>query len=201
MKKYQVRGLLAALSQAAWAFAVPAQTASAQSLTETVVTAARIPEDATLLPLGVQVITAEQIRAAGLTTARDAIRWLGGVVSKSDTLTGREPALDLRGFGETAASNTVILVDGVRQNEGDMNPTILAWVPIESIERIEIVRGSGAVLHGEGATAGVINIITAKGLTEPGGSVSLALGSNAMRDARLSLSTSSGAWRYQVQAW
>lgn len=201
MKKQSSRWLLAALSPVALAASIGhAQTGPLASLPDTVVTASRIPEDPSLLPIGVQVITGDQIRAAGVTNARDAIRWLGGVVGRSDTQSGREPPLDLRGFGETAASNTVILVDGVRQNEGDMNPTVLSWVPVDSIERIEIVRGSGAVLHGEGATAGVIHIITAKGLAEPGGSVSLAMGSNATRDARLSLNTSANAWRYQIHA-
>ncbi len=199
MKKHPARWLLAALSQAALASSVShAQTAP--TLTDTVVTASRIPDDATLLPLGVQVITGSEIREAGMTNARDAIRWLGGVVTRLDTGSGREPVLDLRGFGETASSNTVILVDGVRQNEGDMNPTVLGWIPVDSIERIEIVRGSGSVLHGEGATAGVINIITSKGLSEPSGSASFAYGSNATRDARASLNTQSGNWRYQVHA-
>jgi iron complex outermembrane receptor protein len=194
---------MAALSQAALSvMAVHAQStpASAVTLSEVVVTAARMPQDPTLLPIGVQVITGDEIRAAGLPTARDAIRWLGGVVSRSDTMSGREPVLDLRGFGDTSSSNVVILVDGVRQNEGDMNATVLAWIPVDSIERIEIVRGSGAVLHGEGATAGVINIITYKGLSESGGSASLALGSNATRDARMSLNTQTGSWRFQVHA-
>ena len=194
---------MAALSQAALSVtAVHAQSspASAVSLSEVVVTAARMPQDPSLLPIGVQVILGDEIRAAGMPTARDAIRWLGGVVSRSDTMSGREPVLDLRGFGDTSSSNVVILVDGVRQNEGDMNATVLAWIPVDSIERIEIVRGSGAVLHGEGATAGVINIITSKGLSEPGGSASLALGSNATRDARVSLNTQTGNWRFQVHA-
>jgi iron complex outermembrane receptor protein len=169
-------------------------------LNETVITAARIPQDPSLLPQGVQVITAQQIREAGFTAAREAVRWLGGVLSRSDTSGQRESALDLRGFGETASSNTVILIDGVRQNEGDMNATVLSWLPVDSIERIEIVRGSGAVLHGEGATAGVINIITAKGLSEPGGSASLMAGSFGTTEARATARAGSGSLRYELSA-
>jgi iron complex outermembrane receptor protein len=151
-----------------------------------------------LLPQGVTVITGEEIRAAGLTHANEAIRWLGGVVGRIDTAGGRDQVLDLRGFGETAGSNVVILVDGVRQNEGDMTGAALAWIPVSSIERIEIVRGSSAVLYGEGATAGAINIITQKGQAEPGGTVKLGLGSLGTREAQASLNTVSGPWRLQI---
>ncbi len=204
MQKHSSRRLHAALPLAALAVSLSsvshAQTAPTQSLGETVVTAARVPQDPSLLPQGVTVITAEQIQAAGMTTAHEAIRWLGGVVHRIDTSGGRNPALDLRGFGETASSNMVYLVDNVRQNEGDSSGVALSWIPIESIERIEIVRGSGSVLHGEGATAGVVNVITNKGLTEPGGSVGLSVGSNATTDARASVRTASGAWRFQLHA-
>lgn len=201
MKKHHSRWLLAALSQAVLSTTVAnAQTSPAQTLPEIVVTAARVPQDPSLLPQGVVVITAKEIQAAGMTNANEAIRWLGGVVGRLDTTGGRDQTLDLRGFGETARSNVVFLVDGIRQNEGDSSGVALSWIPIDSIERIEIVRGNGSVLHGEGATAGVINIITNKGLVEPGGSASLSLGSQATRDARLSLRTATGSWRYQIYA-
>jgi iron complex outermembrane receptor protein len=203
MKNLTWCGLYVALSPTLLAVSLShaqTQTAPARSLSETVVTAARTPQDPTLLPQGVLVITAEQIQAAGMTHANEAIRWLGGVVGRIDTSGGRDQTLDLRGFGEAASSNVVILVDGVRQNEGDSAGASLSWIPIESIERIEIVRGSGSVMYGEGATAGVINIITQKGLTEPGGSASVALGSHATRDARVSVNTVADAWRLQVHA-
>jgi iron complex outermembrane receptor protein len=201
MRKLHSRWLWAALFQAALSVsAVYAQTSSVQTLPETVVTAARIPQDPSLLPQGVVVITAAEIQAAGITLANEAVRWLGGVVGRVATTGGRDQSLDLRGFGETASSNVVFLVDGVRQNEGDSSGVSLSWIPIDSIERIEIVRGNGSVLHGEGATAGVINVITNKGLVEPGGSASLSLGSFATSDARVSLRTVTGPWRYQIYA-
>jgi iron complex outermembrane receptor protein len=176
MKKYlRMQAFVPALSalSLAVASAVQAQTADEKLHPVTVVTAFRIPQDPALLPMGVSVISAEEIRSAGVTDASDAIRWLGGVVTSIDTTGGRNPVLDLRGFGETARSNLVIMVDGVRINEGDMGGAAISWIPVDSIERIEVVRGSGAVLHGEGATAGMINIITGRGMTEPGGAVSV----------------------------
>ena len=198
-KSLALRAGLPALSSfvlcvhAAWA-----QTPSPRVMPEAVITATRVPQDPALLPMGVSVITAQEIRAAGVADASEAIRWLAGVVTRIDTTGGRNPTLDLRGFGETAASNLVIMVDGVRQNEGDMAGASISWIPVDSIERIEIVRGSGAVLHGEGATAGMINIVTGKGMNEAGRSASLGLGTQSTRDGRVEVRTVSDAWRYQL---
>lgn len=200
MKNHHLRWLFAALSQAIVVLPSHAQASFTRTLPETIVTAARIAQDPSLMPQGVVVISAEEIQAAGMTNANEAIRWLGGVVGRIDSTGGRDQTLDLRGFGEAAASNVVFLVDGVRQNEGDSGGVALSWIPIDSIERIEIVRGSGSVLHGDGSTAGVINVITHKGLAEPGGSASLSLGSHSTRDARVSVGTALGPWRLQVHA-
>ena len=180
------------------AASVQAQTVNDRVLPDTVITANRIPQDPTLLPMGVSVITAEEIRSAGVTDASDAIRWLGGVVTRIDTTGGRNPTLDMRGFGETASSNLIIMVDGVRLNEGDMGGAAISWIPVDSIERIEIVRGSGAVLHGEGATAGMINIITGRGMTESGGAVSVGIGNRGTREGRVEMRTASENWKSQI---
>ena len=180
--------------------ALSAAAVAQSEVPEIQITAYRTPQKLDLQPQAIDVITAKDLKTSGATTVRDAIRWLAGVVTRTDTSTGREPVLDLRGFGETAASNTVILIDGVRQNEGDMNGTTLSWIPVDGIERIEILRGSGAVLYGEGATAGVINIITNKSAGAPGSFASLTLGSFGTQDARAGLHTISGPWRFQVHA-
>ena len=83
--------------------AVWGQTAVEKVFEPTLVTATRLPQDPTLMPMGVSVITAQDIRASGVSNVSDAIRWLGGVVSRIDTTGGRNPTLDLRGFGETAS--------------------------------------------------------------------------------------------------
>ncbi|MFM8576666.1 MAG: TonB-dependent receptor [Limnohabitans sp.] len=189
-----------ALSVAAVHMTGVAQTIPTSNPAETVITAGRIPQDPFLLPQGVTVITADEILASGVTNANEAIRTLGGVIGRIDTSGGRNQTLDLRGFGETASNNVVILIDGVRQNEGDSGSANLAWIPLSSIERIEIARGSGSVMHGDGATAGVINVITNKGIADPGGSLGMSVGSFGTREARFSLGTREGAWRFQAHA-
>jgi len=71
------------------------------------------------------------------------------------------PFIDMRGYGpEAGFQNIVINVNGERLNRIDTVPQIIGNIPLKSIERIEILRGSGSVRFGDGAMAGVINIIT-----------------------------------------
>ena len=71
------------------------------------------------------------------------------------------PFIDMRGYGpEAGFQNIVINVNGERLNRIDTVPQIIGNLPLKSIERIEILRGSGSVRFGDGAMAGVINIIT-----------------------------------------
>ena len=69
--------------------------------------------------------------------------------------------IDLRGYGiGDGYQNVVISVNGRKLNNIDLTTQLLSSIPIESIEKIEIVKGSGSVQYGDGANAGVINIIT-----------------------------------------
>ncbi len=168
--------------------AVPA-TALAQpaALRETTVTATRFPDDPRTLPYGVSVVTAEDIARSGASTVNEALMRVLGVAGRQDLYGGGDYALDLRAFGATADNNQVIVLDGVRLSENDIGGTRLAGIPVDSIERIEVLRGSGAVLYGEGATGGVISITTKAGAgrQQPsGGSVYGAAGSHGLRDLR-----------------
>ena len=139
--------------------------ALAQSqLAPVMVTATRFADQADALPLGVSVITAEEIHISGASTVNEAIMRLLGVVGRQDYYGGGDYSLDLRGFGVTADNNQVVIVDGVRLNEADLGGTRLAGIPIDGVERIEILRGSGSVLYGEGSTGGVIIVTTKAGI-------------------------------------
>jgi iron complex outermembrane receptor protein len=176
---------------------------TALSLPDIVVTAPRFAEPAGPLPFGVSVITAGQIQASGATTLNEALMRLLGVVGRQDFFGGGEYSLDLRGFGATADVNQVVVVDGIRVSEPDLGGTRLAGIPIESVERIEVLRGSGAVLYGEGATGGVIVITTKAGTgSERRNSASLyaGAGSHALRDLRAGATVGGGGFSLDVSA-
>jgi iron complex outermembrane recepter protein len=208
MKSYFFSARRAALALAlAAAFpglSVVVGSAHAQAvLVEVKVTATRFAEDASSLAFGVSVITAEEIQASGATTVNEAITRLLGVPGRLDTSGGNNYTLDLRGFGATADSNQVVVVDGLRLNEADLSGTGLSSIAIDSVYKIEVLRGSGAVLYGEGATGGVIVVTTKSGVgLQRKNSAQLygALGSNGLRDVRATAAVAAGGFTLDVSA-
>lgn len=146
------------------AFPALAQNQVIAMLDTVVVTATRFETGAAALPLGVSVITKDDLARSGVSTINEALIKLLGVPGRVDYYGGGDYALDLRGFGTTASSNQVVIVDGIKVNEADLSGARLAGLAINTIERIEVLRGSGSVLYGEGATGGVIIITTKAGL-------------------------------------
>ena len=129
-----------------------------------VVTATRFSEVEPNIPSNISVITKQDIRSSPAQNVPEVLSARAGVVVSQlgGGALGRDATVDMRGFGSTATSNTLVLVDGLRVNPVDMGTIIWSSIPLESVERIEIVRGAGTVLYGDGATGGVINIITNK---------------------------------------
>jgi iron complex outermembrane receptor protein len=134
------------------------------TLEEVVVTATRYEEKVSSVPANVTVITAEDIQNSTALSVPDILRTQVGVQVNDIAGNRRSYRVDLRGFGETAQSNTLVLVDGRRINQADLSGTDWTLIPLDRIERIEVIRGgSGSVLYGDNASGGVINIITKEG--------------------------------------
>jgi iron complex outermembrane receptor protein len=201
-KRLPVRLAVLALSLPA-AFVASGQNLAVNTLPETLVTGSRIvgPRDAQ--PFGTSVITAEDIQRSGAATVNEAIMRLLGVPGRQDFYGGGDYSLDLRGFGTTSDSNQVVVVDGIRISEADTGGTRLAGIPIESVTQIEVIRGSGAVLYGEGATGGVIIITTKSGkgvARENAASIYAAAGSYGLREGRANATLASGGFSLNVNA-
>ena len=145
------------------------------------------------------VITAEQIAHSPSQTLSEIIAQVPGVqlTSLFGGVNGAKTSVDLRGFGAFATANTLILVNGRRLNDIDMAQVDLSTIPVNSIERIEITRGnSGAVLYGDNAVGGVINIVLKSGVGGPPVAVraEAGYGSFNQRLANISVATNSGPW-------
>jgi iron complex outermembrane recepter protein len=192
-------GLLSGLGLLTGASVAQSETPAAE-VQQVVVTATRFPTPLSRLPADVQIITAEQIAESGATSVNEALMRVLGIPGRLDLNGGGDYALDLRGFGERADNNQVIVVDGVRLSEPDMGGTRLAGIPIETVTRIEVLRGSSAVLYGEGATAGAIVVTTTAFSGGPRddapsfkGSVQLGRGNMSSNDASGNARWSQGA--------
>lgn len=128
---------------------------------EITVTATRFKAPYQGKPANITVISQQEIQQSAAKTVPDLLAEQAGI-SLHDFFgnNAANTTVDMRGFGATGAQNTLILLDGRRIGDIDLSGVQWSAVPLSAIEQIEIMRGSGAVLYGEGASAGVINIIT-----------------------------------------
>ncbi|HSC95673.1 MAG TPA: TonB-dependent receptor [Burkholderiales bacterium] len=147
-----------ASAAACWAAAAEPPVAVGEPV---IVTATRFEDRYLDKPVNATVITAEDIRKSTAKTVPDLLSEQAGIVIHDFFGNNAAAAsVDLRGFGVTGTQNTLILLDGRRVADNDLSGVQWSAIPPAAIERIEIVRGSGAVQYGDGATTGVINIIT-----------------------------------------
>ncbi len=125
----------------------------------TVVTPQRFEGASEKIAASISVINRDMIEHSTAATLPELLSREAGIKTR-DNSGSPDQQIDLRGFGITGDRNTLILLDGQRVSEIELVTPQLSTIPLDSIERIEVVRGSGAVLYGGGATGGVINIIT-----------------------------------------
>ncbi len=132
------------------------------------VTSSRLIPD--IVGASTTVITAEEIARSPGESLQAIMSRVPGVQTWSTFggVNGAGTVIDMRGFGAAAASNTLVLINGRRMTDVDLAGVDFSAIPRESIERIEITRGnSGAVLYGDGAVGGTINIVTKSGVSQP----------------------------------
>jgi len=108
------------------------------------------------------IITSTEIEKSGLTNVSEILQKIGNLPVKTDLRGGNNVSIDLRGYGDAADNNVVVLLDGVRLSEDEGSPARISMIPVEVIDHIEVQKGGSSVLYGNGATSGFINIITKK---------------------------------------
>ena len=176
------------LSCVSLAFVPSLSTAQVPELDQIVVTASRYEEDVQRVPSSLIVLTRQELADSGASSINEAISRLTGILARPSLYGGHEINLDLGGFGDTAGSNLVVVIDGVPYKQGDASEVRLSSLSLDQIERVEIQRGASTVLYGEGAVGGVINIITKANTSQFAKSsmatASVGLGSKNTREAR-----------------
>lgn len=167
--KNTIRASVIALAAALPALPIDvlAQSAPATTHDPVIVTANRVARtaDETLAP--VTVITREDIERQQAQSVPDLLRGLPGVALGNNGGPGKVTSLFLRG---TNSDQVLVLVDGFKLGSASSGTTALQDIPVDQIERIEIVRGPRASLYGSDAIGGVIQIFTRKGTRNTGAS-------------------------------
>ncbi|KAF1367863.1 MAG: catecholate siderophore receptor CirA [Yokenella regensburgei] len=154
-------GVRAGLCASALSFALPVVAASADENETLVVTASATEQSVKDAPASISVITEEDLQRRPVNNLKDVLKDVPGVqlTNEGDNRKG----VSLRGLD---SSYTLILVDGKRVNSRNVvfrhNDFDLNWIPVDAIERIEVVRGPMSSLYGSDALGGVVNIITKK---------------------------------------
>jgi len=126
-----------------------------------VVTASASEQSLKDAPASISVITQEDLKKKPIQNLKDVLQEVPGVqlTNEGDNRQG----VSIRGL---SSSYTLILVDGKRVNSRNAvfrhNDFDLNWIPVDAIERIEVVRGPMSSLYGSDALGGVVNIITRK---------------------------------------
>ncbi|MCL4477326.1 MAG: TonB-dependent receptor [Nitrospirae bacterium] len=127
---------------------------------EVVVTAAKIEEAAEETTSEVAVIKGEEIKKMNVTFLPDVLRRVPDLNLVQNGGDGKFSSVFLRG-GDP--KDTLVMIDGVKVNSNTTGTFDFSSIPVEDIERIEIVKGAQSTIYGSEAMAGVINIITKKG--------------------------------------
>jgi iron complex outermembrane receptor protein len=167
-------------------------------LDDIVVTASRMETQLKETSAHITVISKEEMEEKGVTTLIDALRDEPGVFTSNLLNNPKSSSVDIRGFGETAAQNSLFLIDGRRINDISMTGADLMQVPIEMVERIEVYRGPATVLFGDNAISGVVNIILKKGEGKPAVTTGINMGSYDLFNPYTSVHGKTGAFRYHV---
>ena len=193
---------LVAITSTACFFSIYASAESTVQSNAVIVTSTRLTEETARLPASVTILTAEDILRRPAQTLPELLALEAGVSMRS--LYGNHAAratVDMRGFGAASTQNTLILLDGRRLNDIDLSAVDFSAIPLESIARIEIIRGAGGVLYGDGAVGGAINIITKQpGRAGTSGSATVTTESYKTRRADASVSHGQGPFAFNAFA-
>jgi iron complex outermembrane receptor protein len=151
-----------------------ADTALVEKVTVTTTRLALEPAPVEEVPNHVSVIDKERIEQSGVNTLQDLLLYETGAVVHDQVGNNIQKTFDLRGF--TGGTTTNVFLDGAPLNDARNNMVALDLVPLSSLERVEITRGSITTQGGGGAMAGVINLVPRRS-EELSGSLALSGGS------------------------
>ena len=134
-------------------------------LEKAVVSSTKAPQRAVEAPAAVTVITGDELRARGYTSLAQALRWVPGFYDVNDLVTHNVGVRGINGGVGAAGNGLKVMIDGQPVDYRPTNGNFFGpeLVPIEAIDRVEIIRGPSSALYGADAFLGVVNVITRSG--------------------------------------
>src|ERR1022692_1410557 len=140
-----------------------------------IVTPTRMPQPQDKTIADTTVLTAQDIQKSGASDVPTLLRSLAGVEVVQQGGLGNVSSTFMRG---TNSNQVLVLIDGVRINSATTGTTALEHIMLDSIERIEVVRGNVSSLYGSEAIGGVIQLFTKRGRGAPAFNASAGIGSH-----------------------
>lgn len=173
-------------------FSSPVLASDEVTLPEMVVTAARLPQPQREVIGDVTVLTRASLERYRGQTLTEVLVGQPGLQLSNNGGPGKYTGLFIRG---ASAQQTLVLIDGIRFSSATSGSAAIQHLPLDQVERIEILRGPAASLYGSDAIGGVIQIFTRKGQATPGGNASIGIGNNGARQASANIHGQLGATR------
>ncbi len=157
------------------------------------VTATRTAKSRHDVPACVTTVSADEIAVLPMATVDQLLTTLPGVEVQGAGLAGSPVKLSMRGLNTGYQTKRVlVLVDGRRFNEQYQGNAELSALPIENIERIEVLRGPASALYGSDAMGGVVSIVTRRGTDDPLYQLGVSGGDYGTLQYRLALGSRAG---------
>lgn len=167
------------------------------SLNPVVVTATRYEKSDTEIPAATQTFTEEQIEQTGADNLQVALQYLDGVIDDGMGPNGTSvSSMTTKNVIRGVSNGTVVMINGTPINWRTYYN--LENIPTSAVERVEVVRGGGAVLYGSQATGGVINIITKKTLPNE---VKVGLGNKGRQEYAVTANAGDLSIAYTYNKW
>ena len=186
--------MVSAFSAAPIAFA-QSQAAQTPQLKEVVVTANRVQTRADDLVSEVVVIDRAAIEASSGRTLTEVLARNAGVQMTSNGGLGKNTGVFIRG---TETRHTILLIDGVRFGSATTGAPSWDNIPLDMIDRIEVLKGPASALYGSEAVGGVVQVFMRKGVKGFSPYASLSLGTNSFAQVSAGVNGSDGALSYTI---
>lgn len=144
-----------------WQAAAPGVTALEPVKTTVVVTASKASADIELSPAATALVTSQEIEQRNTQTVDQALMQAPGMYpNRSKGFMDSDPGFGMRGFGARNFSRVLVLLDGQPLNNAYSSQIAVTSLPVDELDRVEVVRGPFSALYGGNAMGGVVHMLT-----------------------------------------